>query len=79
MCISSKSLGPKRRNPLRSCHGVSLGLMAVRAAFALRNMCVKAIMAPEMNRTNSATLDDERSASNEDKTACAQNGRTKTL
>jgi hypothetical protein len=53
--------------------------MAVRAAFALRNMCVKAITAPEMNRTNSATLEEERSWSNEDRTACTQNGRTMVL
>lgn len=79
ICINSKSLGPNSRNPLRSCQGVSLGLMAVRAAFALKNMCVKAITAPEMKRTNSASLEEERSLSNEDSTACTQNGRTKVL
>ena len=79
ICISSKSLGPKNRKPLRSCHGVSLGLMAVRAAFALKNMCVKAMTAPEMNRTNSATLEDDKSLSNDDSTACTQNGRTMIL
>lgn len=79
ICSSSRSLGPNSLSPLHSCHGVLLGLMAVRDAFALKNRCVKAITAPEKKRVNSASREEERSLSNDDSTACTQKGRTKVL
>jgi hypothetical protein len=56
MLMISSSLGPKNRHLRLACHGVSLALIAVRAAFARRNRCTNAMMNPDVKSVYSATL-----------------------
>jgi len=58
MFMTSSSLGPKRRKQRFLCHGVSLGLIAILTAFALRNRWRKAMKLPDMNNAYSAMVDD---------------------